>query len=89
MVAGRWSTYETGADEMWDFGEGPQGWRTLQIPYWLLTVVSLAGFLAVLRINRRELPDGVSRCAKCGYDLRFTPDRCAECGALPAPRGLD
>jgi len=46
---------------------------------WPLTSLTL---LICRRSHRRRLARA-GCCAKCGYDLRASPDRCPECGALP------
>jgi hypothetical protein len=60
----------------------------LDIPYWLVSVVLMV--LPVSRLSakmyaagrgRRRLRQG--RCVSCGYDMRSTPARCPECGAVP------
>jgi hypothetical protein len=59
--------------------------RELAIPWWLLLIFSgsiplWAAHAAIRRQSR--LRRGC--CAECGYDLRSSPDRCPECGTIPA-----
>jgi hypothetical protein len=66
----------------------PTGGRAsvLAVPFWAVVVVTLALPLSALRRrlrDRRLIREG--RCRACGYDLRATPGRCPECGAIPTP----
>jgi hypothetical protein len=52
------------------------------VPIWLLACTSLIPWAIRTAIRRiRARPPGF--CHTCGYDLRATPDRCPECGAIP------
>jgi hypothetical protein len=37
----------------------------------------------ILERNRRIAWSSHGFCPQCGYDLRATPERCPECGAVP------
>ena len=54
------------------------------IPYWFLTL-TLAALPAgaAMKHGRRAKRRRRGLCPACGYDLRATPDRCPECGAVP------
>jgi hypothetical protein len=51
------------------------------LPFWMiclvLSVIPTIG--GVKAVRRRRQP---GKCRVCGYDLRATPDRCPECGAV-------
>ena|SRR5579884_3322007 len=74
----------------WGFGLTWTGFagivlRVLVVPCWFivgLTALAPAAWAVHFRRNRRQ-SRGL-RCAGCGYDLRATPNRCPECGAIPA-----
>ena len=54
------------------------------VPHWLFA--GIASIVPFLRSGRflHEYRRPVGSCRFCGYDLRATPDRCPECGAVPA-----
>lgn len=54
-------------------------------PFWVLAVAFAAGpSIRAARHWRRRHRRTFGLCPACGYDLRATPDRCPECGAVPA-----
>lgn len=53
---------------------------------YLLAVFAVLPAIRFARWRRKRIAArrrAASRCPKCGYDLRATPDRCPECGADP------
>jgi hypothetical protein len=58
--------------------------RFFVVPYPALllafSVLPIARSASRARRRRRSLK---GLCARCGYDLRATPDRCPECGTIP------
>lgn len=58
----------------------------LGVPLWFPAVLFGAGpLLSLARYGHRRRRRCAGRCQKCGYDLRATPGRCPECGAVAFP----
>jgi hypothetical protein len=60
------------------------GWQVV-VPLWVVLAPTMV--LPALwgwKYRRLRKRDQMGRCPTCGYDLRATPERCPECGTIPA-----
>src|SRR5688572_15626252 len=65
---------------------GPRTWYNARVPLW--PFILLFGYLPLRRAiawcrGRRHYAAG--HCTDCGYDLRYSPQRCPECGRAVTP----
>jgi hypothetical protein len=86
-ASSRWARF--GFFEMRGGGAWLATYHFVGLPHWLpLLLVTLPAAAAELRSRARRRRGGrAGLCPRCGYDLRATPDRCPECGAVPAVKG--
>jgi hypothetical protein len=67
------------------FTDSPNGrFRAMGAPHWSLAALFAILPALYLRAAIRARKRRAGLCPACGYDLRATPDRCPECGAVPS-----
>ena len=60
-------------------------WLITPLWFWLVAFAVLPARSCACALTKRRRICNAS-CPTCGYDLRATPDRCPECGGVPAAR---
>jgi hypothetical protein len=81
-----WGGFQHGAFARPDTPGRPRsaGWQWA-VPYWaILPPLAAPPIVRAYRLLRRRRRVRAGHCPSCGYDLRATPDRCPECGTIPA-----
>ena len=59
--------------------------RDAAVPHWVVSLLlAIPPALWLRAAARRRRSRRLGHCGSCGYDLRATPDRCPECGTVPA-----
>jgi hypothetical protein len=68
-----------------DGGNRGTNGATLVVPFaWMAAATGLLPTAWLVRRARHGRRHRTGLCRSCGYDLRASPDRCPECGALPS-----
>jgi hypothetical protein len=62
-------------------------WDDISLPYGFLLACTAALPVVLVYRKLRGIRTRAGVCAKCGYDLCATPDRCPECGTVPVHAG--
>jgi hypothetical protein len=70
--------WQRGRQDHWDVNVA---WTTAVPVAAALPIARVAA--AIVRCRRAARRIAAARCGSCGYDLRATPERCPECGAIP------
>jgi hypothetical protein len=79
--AGRFSVGHDAFTGTGAFGET----HFVAVPYWaVVSVLSVPLTVWSIRRHKAKKRNQIGHCVACGYDLRATPDRCPECGAVPS-----